>query len=113
DGADPEPDPDGPGPDGRGPDGPGGPGGGAPEPDPRADTPTNGTAPQEPADEPRAPARGRAGGDGPTHAAPPPSTPFRARRLEVPGIGEGAPGRRSRARTDTGRIVRPTHGTPR
>ncbi len=28
-------------------------------------------------------------------------------------MGEGAPGRRSRARTDTGRIVRPTHGTPR
>ena len=39
--------------------------------------------------------------------------PFRARRLEVPGVGEGAPGRRSRARTDSGRIVRPTHGTPR
>jgi magnesium chelatase subunit D len=31
----------------------------------------------------------------------------------VPGVGEGAPGRRSRARTDTGRIVRPTDGTPR
>ena len=40
-------------------------------------------------------------------------TGFRARRLVVPGVGEGAPGRRSRARTDSGRIVRPTHGTPR
>ena len=30
---------------------------------------------------------------------------FRARVLTVPGVGEGAPGRRSRARTDTGRIV--------
>nr|WP_214370151.1 putative cobaltochelatase [Pseudonocardia sp. H11422] len=46
-------------------------------------------------------------GDGPTRAAPPPTTPFRAKRLEVPGIGEGAPGRRSRARTDAGRVVRP------
>jgi magnesium chelatase subunit D len=31
----------------------------------------------------------------------------------VPGVGEGAPGRRSRARTDTGRVVRPADGTPR
>ena len=35
-----------------------------------------------------------------------------ARRLTVPGVGEGAPGRRSRARTDTGRITRPSDGTP-
>ncbi|MHA6795418.1 putative cobaltochelatase [Pseudonocardia bannensis] len=49
----------------------------------------------------------RPAGDGPTRAAPPPSSPFRARRLEVPGVGEGAPGRRSRARTDAGRVVRP------
>src|SRR6185437_4516712 len=31
-----------------------------------------------------------------------------ARRFTVPGVGEGAPGRRSRARTDTGRVVRPS-----
>ncbi|MFD4457515.1 magnesium chelatase subunit D family protein [Nocardia sp. NPDC058480] len=37
----------------------------------------------------------------PTSAAKP------APRWEVPGIGEGAPGRRSRARTRTGRTVRP------
>ena len=61
----------------------------------------------------RSPDGARPAGDGPGHAAPPPSTGFRARRLEVPGVGEGAPGRRSRARTDSGRIVRPTHGTPR
>jgi magnesium chelatase subunit D len=53
------------------------------------------------------------GGDDQSRAAPPASTPFRARRLEVPGVGEGAPGRRSRARTDTGRVVRPADGTPR
>ncbi|MEV1293785.1 VWA domain-containing protein [Pseudonocardia sp. NPDC049635] len=30
------------------------------------------------------------------------------RKFTVPGLGAGAPGRRSRARTDTGRVVRPT-----
>jgi magnesium chelatase subunit D len=35
----------------------------------------------------------------------PPSDPFRARRLEAPGIGVGAAGRRSRAVTETGRTV--------
>ncbi|HEX5812411.1 MAG TPA: VWA domain-containing protein, partial [Pseudonocardia sp.] len=107
DGADEEPDPD-------------GPGGGLPEagcddagrapdlvpPSGTVDAPNAAFAPSsDPA--------GRPGGDGPGRTAPPPSTGFRARRLEVPGVGEGAPGRRSRARTDSGRIVRPTHGTPR
>ncbi|MEQ3554402.1 putative cobaltochelatase [Pseudonocardia nematodicida] len=32
------------------------------------------------------------------------------RTFTVPGLGAGAPGRRSRARTDTGRVVRPTDG---
>ncbi|MFP5070388.1 VWA domain-containing protein [Pseudonocardia nantongensis] len=32
------------------------------------------------------------------------------RKFTVPGLGAGAPGRRSRARTDTGRVVRPTGG---
>ncbi|OLL72988.1 ChlI component of cobalt chelatase involved in B12 biosynthesis [Pseudonocardia sp. Ae168_Ps1] len=36
------------------------------------------------------------------------------RKFTVPGLGAGAPGRRSRARTDTGRVVRPTgSGTAR
>ncbi|HEX5403483.1 MAG TPA: putative cobaltochelatase [Pseudonocardiaceae bacterium] len=35
-----------------------------------------------------------------------PSPPFRARLIQVPGIGEGAPGRRSRARSGFGRVVR-------
>jgi magnesium chelatase subunit D len=38
-------------------------------------------------------------------AAAAPSDPFRARRLEVPGIGAGAAGRRSRARSERGRVV--------
>jgi magnesium chelatase subunit D len=88
-----------------GPDGPGGgPGAGAPEPEDSA------TGPLEPTDRPKGPL---ARGDGESRAAPPPSDLFRARRLEVPGVGEGAPGRRSRARTDAGRVVRASAATPR
>jgi magnesium chelatase subunit D len=112
DGADPEPEPDGPDPDG--------PGGGAPEPgsddaDGAFDGANAALGKSDLANATfgRSPDDARPAGDGPTSAAPPPSTPFRARRLEVPGVGEGAPGRRSRARTDAGRIVRPTHGMPR
>ncbi|MBW4720214.1 putative cobaltochelatase [Saccharothrix obliqua] len=83
---DPEPDPDGPG-GGPGPDEPPGPDddGGRP-----ADAP-------EPAPD------GRSGAGERTHA---PAASFRARLLQVPGVGEGAPGRRSRARAGTGRVVR-------
>jgi magnesium chelatase subunit D len=52
------------------------------------------------------------GGDGPAQSAPPPGAPFRARLLTLPGVGEGAPGRRSRARTGTGRVVRATSDAP-
>ncbi|MDT0350661.1 putative cobaltochelatase [Pseudonocardia charpentierae] len=111
DGADPEPEPDGPDPDG--------PGGGAPEgaPEGAADAPDGANAASGRSDLPddasgRSPHAPRPAGDGSPTPAPPPSTPFRARRLEVPGVGEGAPGKRSRARTDSGRVVRPTHGTP-
>jgi magnesium chelatase subunit D len=45
-------------------------------------------------------------------AAPPPGPAFRPRRLVVPGVGEGAPGRRSRARTDLGRVVRASEAAP-
>jgi magnesium chelatase subunit D len=38
----------------------------------------------------------------------PPSTIFRARALTVPGVGEGAPGRRSRARNASGAVVAAT-----
>jgi magnesium chelatase subunit D len=123
DGADPEPEPDGPDPDG--------PGGGAPDtapegaadgpdgPDGASDGASDGAnAASGRSDVPndafgRSPNPSRPAGDGSPTPAPPPSTPFRARRLEVPGVGEGAPGKRSRARTDSGRVVRPTHGTPR
>ncbi|WP_420000292.1 putative cobaltochelatase [Streptomyces boninensis] len=64
----------------------------------------------------------RAGAGGPqdgdatgteTEPAAAPADPFRTRRLEVPGTGEGAAGRRSRARTNDGRTTgaRRPHGT--
>nr|WP_037056162.1 putative cobaltochelatase [Pseudonocardia asaccharolytica] len=68
--------------------------------------------PAEPGEHPGDAGQARPAGDGPGRLAPPPASPFRARRLEVPGIGEGAPGRRSRARIDTGRVVRPSDATP-
>ncbi|MCV7223234.1 magnesium chelatase subunit D family protein [Mycolicibacterium elephantis] len=37
-----------------------------------------------------------------------PSAVYRTRSLVVPGVGEGAPGRRSRARNRTGRTIAPT-----
>jgi len=109
--------PDGAGPDGAGPDGGGSDGGGSdgagPDgagsdgagPDGSTAAGVGGSVGQEPA-------TGAARGDGPARPAPAVGAPFRARRLEVPGLGEGAPGRRSRARTDTGRVVRATAGAP-
>ena len=80
--------PGGEGSDGDGPDD-SGPGGGAPAPDGESteDTP-----------------QGPASGSGQRSPATP-SPAFRARLLQVPGVGEGSPGRRSRARADTGRVV--------
>jgi magnesium chelatase subunit D len=100
--ADPDPEPD-----------PDGGGGGTPPPDTGATgEATAGAAPADrnPTDE--RPQGTSPSQDGPTSAVPP-GIPFRARELRVPGIGEGAPGRRSRARTDTGRVVRASDETPR
>jgi magnesium chelatase subunit D len=46
-------------------------------------------------------------GSGPTQVAVP-DPAFRARLLELNGLGEGAPGRRSRARSAFGRTLRPS-----
>nr|WP_202457525.1 putative cobaltochelatase [Streptomyces sp. SID337] len=107
-------DPDGGGPDGDGPDGGGGqpPAGDGPDspelpaqnqgPDaPEAqDTPgDDSSAPQEPA-----PTAGAPSGPGEQQAVRA-AEPFRTRMLSVPGIGEGAAGRRSRARTEHGRTT--------
>ena len=51
--------------------------------------------------------RARTGRDGPAPARPAaaPEATFRVRRLEVPGVGAGAEGRRSRARGSAGRVT--------
>jgi magnesium chelatase subunit D len=125
-GEEPEPEPENPEDDGPRDDGPpddgpggGGPGGGGGGQDaPSADTGDGGdgggsgsgesAAPDEqPSPSPSPSPSG--GGDAPAAASAP---PYRTRLYQVPGTGEGAPGRRSRARTDTGghtiRAARPT-----
>ncbi|MFB1043240.1 putative cobaltochelatase [Streptomyces chrestomyceticus] len=125
---DPEPDPDG-GPD----DGPDGPGGGRPPQDGDGGTDgPQGEDAQAPHDQPQAPDqpqlpeqaqgpesdpapadpkaqsegdRDNAPGEGGETAAVGAGEPFRTRRLDVPGLGEGADGRRSRARTAHGRTT--------
>ncbi|MFL6124181.1 putative cobaltochelatase [Actinophytocola sp.] len=74
---------------------PGGPGGGRPDE----------STVDDPAGEKDAPP---AGGDGTRQPAAVPDAAFRARLLAVDGIGEGAPGRRSRARAGFGRTLRAT-----
>ncbi|SEF68979.1 magnesium chelatase subunit D [Actinacidiphila yanglinensis] len=112
----PDPDPEG-GPDGDGPDG-GGPGGGGvpPQRDPgngpgaeAGSATTDGSGGSDGATAP-APERAGAGTGGKAAAAPeqPPlaaGDPYRTRALTVPGLGEGAAGRRSRARTAHGRTT--------
>ncbi|MFG3096235.1 putative cobaltochelatase [Streptomyces sp. NPDC048202] len=84
------------------PDGPGG-GGGQPSPSPE-DGPQGGDAGAQPEDgeggEPQ-PSAGGAGEQAPARAA----EPFRTKALTVPGVGAGAAGRRSRARTERGRTT--------
>ena len=103
---------DGGGPDGGGPDrgdpGGGDPGGGAGSPPP---SPGEGPSDGPPAEGTyRDNDRGDHGrqaesAPAPERAAVAPADPFRTRRLEVPGIGAGAAGRRSRARSERGRVV--------
>lgn len=106
----PESEPEGPqddGPDG-GPEGGGGVppqgsggGDGAPQ---ASDAPPESTE-SAPADAPEAPQPSAQGAAGPEQAAVRASEPFRTRMLSVPGLGEGAAGRRSRARTAHGRTT--------
>ncbi|OBG32505.1 magnesium chelatase subunit D family protein [Mycobacterium sp. E3198] len=92
-----------------------------PPPDPDPDPPGGGQAADgveqqtnsQPASRPQPP---HSDGDDPlrpasprlrssTKPSAPPSATFRTRALTVPGIGEGAPGRRSRARNASGSVV--------
>ncbi|MET9135085.1 putative cobaltochelatase [Streptomyces antibioticus] len=102
---DPEPDPD---TDPGGPDDGGGGGGPAPDaggPDDAAGAdagaPPEAGADGQPEDSPAAGAGAGAGERSAVRAA----EPFRTKELSVPGIGEGAAGRRSRARTEHGRTT--------
>ncbi|MEU8888404.1 putative cobaltochelatase [Streptomyces sp. NPDC048442] len=99
-GGDDDPDP--------GPEGPGGGippqnDGGGPDAPERAES-EQGSAPEPPQEQPEqqsAPA-GKGGGEQPAARA---AEPFRTKMLSVPGLGEGAAGRRSRARTEHGRTT--------
>ncbi|MBY6540926.1 VWA domain-containing protein [Rhodococcus sp. BP-349] len=94
--SEPEPDPD-PDPDGGGAPDPGAEDG-APEPSSSDDAPS--------ADEPPPPPS--TGGSSGTAAS---GDGFDARLLQIDGVGDGAPGRRSRARVSSGRVVRATDFT--
>ncbi|MFE7878602.1 putative cobaltochelatase [Streptomyces sp. NPDC057417] len=110
---DPDPGPDGPdggpgGPDGGGSDGPDGPDGGGPDggggrPEAGDEAPRQGEDPAaSPAsEEDGRPQRPGAGEQQAVRAG----EPFRTKVLSVPGLGEGAAGRRSRARTEHGRTT--------
>ncbi|MFI6149403.1 putative cobaltochelatase [Streptomyces sp. NPDC051109] len=114
----PDPEPEGPddggpqdgGPEDGGPDGGGGgvpPQGGPEAPEaPEAPGAHDDPAPSAP-DAPEAPDREPASQDGtpPEQAAVRAAEPFRTKMLSVPGLGEGASGRRSRARTAHGRTT--------
>ncbi|MGE9695708.1 MULTISPECIES: putative cobaltochelatase [unclassified Streptomyces] len=98
--------------DGDGPDGPGGgggvpPQGGGPEDRTGQDRGDQDGGPGDTSPAPAAPSD--AEGKGPAGAAEQPAAsataPFRTKKLTVPGLGEGAAGRRSRARTAHGRTT--------
>ncbi|MFC9297475.1 putative cobaltochelatase [Streptomyces sp. NPDC057011] len=101
----PDPEPEGPDDDGGGPEGGGVPPQGGPEGGgPAESTEAPSQAPEQPA-QPEAPQPSAQGAGGPEQAAVQASEPFRTRMLSVPGLGEGAAGRRSRARTAHGRTT--------
>ncbi|GAV41989.1 putative cobaltochelatase [Streptomyces acidiscabies] len=80
---------------------PDGPGGGGGQPSPQDGQGDGGAAAQPEAGEGGEPV----GGGGGEQSAVRASEPFRTKVLSVPGIGEGAAGRRSRARTEHGRTT--------
>jgi magnesium chelatase subunit D len=73
-----------------------------PQPDPDPDPPGGGQAASDPGLQPNSHAPPKSPS---TKPSAPPSKVFRTRALTVPGVGEGAPGRRSRARNASGRVV--------
>jgi magnesium chelatase subunit D len=87
------------------PDPPGG-GEGVNDTSPRPDSPRSRSSPNSMGDDPPRPASPRSRSSPRPSAAP--STAFRTRALTVPGVGAGAPGRRSRALNASGSAVAAT-----
>jgi magnesium chelatase subunit D len=78
-----------------------------PEPDPEPDPPGGGQSANDSVPQPNS--HSPSNQQPPTSSAPP-SKVFRTRALTVPGVGEGAPGRRSRARNTSGSVVAAADG---
>ena len=79
-----------------------------PEPEPEPDPPGGGEpAPGDAADDQGMQQKSMSPAS-PNQGSAAPSEAFRTKTLVVPGVGEGAPGRRSRARNRTGAVVRAT-----
>ncbi|MBO2442639.1 putative cobaltochelatase [Actinomadura nitritigenes] len=100
-GDDPEP-PDDPGPPGDGPGGPDG-GGGVPDDGPGQDAPVPPPAGAPSEETPQSAESGGSGRSGESEPAPADAA-YKPRLFTVPGLGEGAPGRRSKARSPYGRV---------
>lgn len=77
---------------------------GDPDPEPPPDPPGGGVSGESP--EPSRPQGGSSSTQ--TRSSGDPAAVFKTRTLVVPGVGEGAPGRRSRARNRTGTVVAAT-----
>ncbi len=71
-----------------------------PQPDPDPDPPGGGQAADDSAPQPNPQSASAS-----TRPSAPPSPTFRTRALTVPGVGEGAPARRTRARNASGKVV--------
>ena len=79
-----------------------------PQPEPEPDPPGGGAAADNPGVQPNSRASSK---PRPPKPSAPPSAVFRTRALTVPGVGEGAPGRRSRARNTSGSVVAAADGS--
>lgn len=78
-----------------------------PEPDPDPDPTGGGQSAEGAAEQPDSSTTRK---PQPPRPSAPPSKTFRARALTVPGVGDGAPGRRSRARNATGSVIASADG---
>ncbi len=80
-----------------------------PDFDPDFDPPGGGVDPGAESQAPQGDSKSQAGpGKSQTRPSAPPAAVFRTKALVVPGVGEGAPGRRSRARNRTGTPIAAT-----